>query len=150
MPKQLARVSNQEVFERIPIEQRRVGVEARAVVLAAVHEGGSTTLADFYADRLHGFFQRPRSLTYWVRPTSATRLRLFGELTATLRLLSDAEREASERLFRLVQRKDDLDFHRARQGVLKLWLFVHVSLTWALLMLGALHGLIALSFQGGA
>lgn len=149
IPKQLTRTGEQFIYERIPRLRAQVRSEARATVLEAVHTTGATTLADFYADRLHGFFARPRSLTYWWRPTGATRKRLFDELGAIDRLSTEGEHLAGERLFKLVRRKDDLDFHESRQGILKLWIFAHVSLTWGLLLIGALHGLLAVAFRGG-
>jgi hypothetical protein len=66
------------------------------------------------------------------------------------RYLSEPEQSACERLFALVRRKDDLDFHHARQTLLKLWLFLHIGLTWWLLLLAVLHGLLAHAFHGGA
>ncbi|WP_146574524.1 hypothetical protein [Botrimarina hoheduenensis] len=149
VPQQLARTSEQFVFERIPRLRSRVASDAQATVLAAVRATGATTLADLYANRLHGFFNRPRSLAYALSPTSAARKRLFNELTASRRLLTDAERTAAERLFTLIRLKDDLDFHAARQGLLKKWVFLHIALTWLLLTLGATHGLLALAFRGG-
>lgn len=149
IPKQLARTGEQFIFERIPRLRSAVQRDARAVVLEAVHATGATTLADFYADRLHGFFRRPRALRYTLRPTMGARKRLFSELRAVDRFLTEPERTAAERLYQLVRRKDDLDFHAARQGVLKAWLFAHIGLTWALLFLGAGHGLMALAFRGG-
>ncbi|MEO1498728.1 MAG: hypothetical protein AAFV43_16405 [Planctomycetota bacterium] len=150
VPKQLARTGQQYVYERVPSLRSRVAAEAREAVLGGVRATGATTLADLYADRLHGFFNRPRSLAYAIAPSGAARKRLFGELTASRRLLTDAERRAAERLFALIRQKDDLDFHAARQGLLKKWVFVHLALTFALLILGALHGVLALAMQGAA
>jgi hypothetical protein len=53
-------------------------------------------------------------------------------------------------LFALVRRKDDLDFHEARQKLLKVWLFAHIGLTYALVLLALLHALMAHAFGGGA
>lgn len=149
IPKQLARTGEQFIFERIPRLRSAVQRDASGVVLEAVHATGATTLADFYADRLHGFFRRPRALRYTLRPTTKARKRLFNELNAVDRYLTEPERSAAEKLFGLVRRKDDLDFHAAKQGVLKAWLFAHISLTWAMLLLGAGHGVMALAFRGG-
>lgn len=149
IPKQLARTGEQFVYERIPRLRAAVRQEARGVVLEAVHATGATTLADFYVGRLHGFFQRPRALRYPLRPTMASRKRLFNELSAVDRFLTESERTASERLFALIRRKDDLDFHAARQGLLKVWLFAHIGLTWSLLLLGLGHGVLVLAFRGG-
>jgi hypothetical protein len=49
-----------------------------------------------------------------------------------------------------VRRKDDLDFHEARQRLLKVWFFIHIGLTYCLVVLALLHGLLALAFRGGA
>lgn len=149
IPKQLARTSEQFIFERIPRLRGRVQTEARAKVLEAVHATGAMTLADFYADRVHGFLGRPRALRYTLWPSTRTRSRLFSELTGIDRFLTEPERNAAERLFKLIRRKDDLDFHAARQGVLKAWLFGHLALTWGLLFLGLAHGVLALAFRGG-
>jgi len=149
VPRQLARVGPQFVYERIPRLRHGVQAEARAAVLAAVDATGATTLSDFYCQRVHGFLTRPREWRYTLRPTGAARKRLFRELRAIDRFLTDAERDAAERLFQLVRHKDDLDFHAARQGVLKAWLFAHLALTWALLLVGAAHGVLALAFRGG-
>jgi hypothetical protein len=65
------------------------------------------------------------------------------------RYLSDHEQAACERMFALVRRKDDLDFHEARQKLLKLWLLVHIALTYGLVLLAFLHGLVAHAFHGG-
>lgn len=149
IPKQLARTSEQFIYERIPRIRARVQQEARETVLDAVHATGALTLADFYADRLHGFLGRPRALRYVLWPTTRARSRLFSELTGIDRFLTEPERDASNRLFKLIRRKDNLDFHAARQGVLKAWLFGHLALTWGLLLLGLGHGLLALAFRGG-
>jgi hypothetical protein len=149
IPKQLARTGEQFVYERIPRLRRRVQFEAREAILRAVIATGSTTLADFYTERVHGFLHRPRALAYAVRPSTATRKRLFRELGGLRRVLSEPELQASERLFALVRQKDDLDFHAARQGLLKLWLFAHIALTWCLLLLAAAHGVLAFAFRGG-
>jgi hypothetical protein len=71
-------------------------------------------------------------------------------MTDLRRYLSEQELAGLERLYALVRRKDDLDFHDARQRALKLWLFVHIALTCALVLLALLHGLLAHAFHGGA
>jgi hypothetical protein len=150
IPRQLARVSEEIVYERIPAFQRQVRVQADDVVLQAVTASGATTLADFYAARLFAFFRRPRGWRYLVRPTSTLRRAMMREMHDLRRYLSEQEQAGCERLFALVRRKDDLDFHDARQKVLKLWLFAHIGLTYALVLLGVLHGVLAHAFYGGA
>jgi hypothetical protein len=150
IPPQLARVGQEVIYERIPSLTRQVQRQAGEIVLESVTASGATTLADFYVTRLYDFFHRARGARYVVRPTTALRKSLMADLQNLRRYLSDNERTACERLFALVRRKDDLDFHAARQGVLKGWLFVHIALTYVLVTLGMLHGLLAIAFRGGA
>lgn len=150
IPAQLARVGEEVIFERIPALRSQVGRQADEVVMQAVTTSGTTTLADFYVDRLYGFFRRGRGIGYIIRPTTAVRRNLMAEMQHLRRYLSEAELTACERLFALVRRKDDLDFHSVRQGLLKGWLFVHIGLTYALVALALTHGLIAVAFRGGA
>ena len=150
IPPQLARVGEEVIYERIPALRHQVRTQAGDVVLESVAASGATTLADFYVGTLYDFFHRPRGLRYFARPTTAVRRSLMHELEAVRRYLSDQEQAACERLFALVRRKDDLDFHAARQLLLKTWLFAHIGLTYALVSLALLHGLLALAFRGGA
>jgi hypothetical protein len=150
IPRQLARVGEEVIYERIPALQLQVRTLAGNAVLESVTASGATTLADFYVARLFDFFHRSRGPRYFLRPTTARRRSLMHELTSVRRYLSDHEQTACERLFALLRRKDDLDFHEARQRLLKSWLFIHVGLTYGLVALALLHGLLAVAFRGGA
>ena len=149
IPAQLARLGEEIVYERIPAFRRQVRRQAGEVVLESVAASGATTLADFYTARLHDFFGRSRGWGHLMRPTSALRRSLMREMQDLRRYLSVQEQAGCERLFMLVRRKDDLDFHDARQRTLKLWLFAHIGLTYALVLLALLHGLLAHAFHGG-
>ncbi|MEM6798786.1 MAG: hypothetical protein AAF589_04660 [Planctomycetota bacterium] len=149
IPRQLARTSEEFVYERIPGLRRDVLHQSREAVLLAAGAGGATTLADHYCDRIDPYLAEPRGAAYLLLPTSAVRRRVMRELSDLKRFLSDAELAASEKLFALVRKKDDLDFHEARQGLLKRWLFVHIGLTYLLLTTATLHGWLALTMRGG-
>jgi hypothetical protein len=150
IPPQLARVGHEVIYERIPTLRQQVRQQAGEVVLGAVAASGTTTLADFYVARLYDFFHRSPGLWYLFRPTTTLRRSLMRELQTLRRYLSEQEQAACERLFSLLRRNDDLNFHEARQRLLKTWLFVHIGLTYSLVVLALLHGLLALAFGGGA
>jgi hypothetical protein len=150
IPRQLARVGEQVIYERIPGLRREVWQRANEVALAGVAASGTTTLADYYAGRLFDFLALPRSLPYQLWPTMAGRRALLGELKNMRRYLTDQEHGALEELFALVRKKDDLDFHESRQKLLKLWLFAHIALTYTLLLLAGLHAVLTHAFHGGA
>jgi hypothetical protein len=149
IPAQLARVGEEVLYERIPALHRSVQKQAGEVVVQSVTASGATTLSDFYVARLYDFFCQRRNFAYFLRPTTALRRSLMGEMQNLRRYLCESELAACERLFGLIRRKDDLDFHAARQGLLKIWLFIHIGLTYGLVALAMLHGLLALAFDGG-
>lgn len=149
-PKLLRAAGEQVVYERIPQIRRALDRDARATVLGSVSATGATTLADFYTARLYEFFARPRSFGYFLRPTGIRRRKLLHEMRDLSRYLTSQEQTACERLFGLVRKKDDLDFHHARQKLLKVWLFGHIGLTYVLIVAATWHGVMALAFRGDA
>lgn len=150
IPAQLARVGEEVIYERIPRFRRELRDRAHQAALEAVTTSGQTTVADFYSAQLYDFFERPRGWWYVLRPTTRRRRSLLAEMQDLRRYLSAGEKDLLEKLFSLVRKKDDLDFHAARQGLLKGWLFVHIALTYALLLLAAVHGVAAHAYWGGA
>lgn len=147
-PAALARAGQEVVYERIPEIRTRLARQSQQAVLASVAATGSTTLADFYMLRLYDYFVTRRSVGFMFRPTSRVRRQLLRSLRDLQRYLNAQERTSSERLFGMVRQKDDLDFHDARQRLLKLWLFFHIGMTCLLVILGTLHGLVAMAHRG--
>jgi peptidoglycan biosynthesis protein MviN/MurJ (putative lipid II flippase) len=50
----------------------------------------------------------------------------------------------------LVRQKDGLDYHHSLQLTLKLWLFVHIPLTYGLLIFSFVHIVLVYAYSGGA
>ena len=146
LPKRLTAVNEEIIFERIPAFRQKLAAQARAIALEACET--SEVLAKFYSNRLIHFFERPRSLAYMVSPSGGKRRQLVGEIEALDRFLGDEQRTASRKLAGLVRQKDDLDFHRAIQGRLKIWLFAHIGVTYSLLIVAVVHGVMAHAFSG--
>jgi hypothetical protein len=148
IPPQLTRTGEQFIYERIPALRQQVRDRAQGALERAVATSGATTLSNFYAAHLYGFLDRPRSLSYLLRPTTTGRKRLLRKLHDLRRYLNSDEQQACEKLFHIVRTKDDLDFHEARLRLLKLWLFGHLALTYSLVLLASVHGIVALAFRG--
>ena len=66
------------------------------------------------------------------------------------RFLNREEREVMKQIAELVRRKDTLDYHHSLQLTLKLWLFVHIPLTYSLLIFSLVHIVLVYAFSGGA
>ena len=84
-----------------------------------------------------------------VHPTGRTRRQLVAELEDLDRFLAGDDRRVSRELAIMVRKKDDLDYHRVMQGKLKMWLFVHIAMTYSLLIFAVVHGILAHAFSGG-
>ena len=73
---------------------------------------------------------------------------LLDDFIEVDRFLGSSEKETSRKLADLVRQKDALDFHRTGQLLLKGWLFVHIPLSYGLLVLSFVHGWLALRYSG--
>ena len=149
VPKKLSKLREEIIFERIPFFRSLVRDEAHALVVGLVTKSPADTLADFYTEELTSYFVRPRGLWYQMRPTSGRRNQLRNRLADLQRYCSPEEKEVTGRLERLIDSRDDLDYHAAMQGKLKLWLFAHIGLTCALVVVAVIHAIMAHAFRGG-
>ncbi len=149
LPGRLTGRGEEVIFERIPIFIARLREAAEDVVLRSAQETESTTIADFYAARLEPFFRGPRNYTFHMRESNRALFTLLRAISDVERYLSPKEREFSDELRALVEKKDELDYHFALQGTLKGWLFVHIPLTYGLLILALLHLVLVYACSGG-
>ncbi|MBF0448953.1 MAG: hypothetical protein HQL67_12190 [Magnetococcales bacterium] len=148
-PRRLARRGEEVIFERIPAFRAQLFEQAQSLALSSVAETRSTTLSDFFSLRLYPFFIRPRNLFQHLLESNRARFILFNEMIALERYMNEQERRSLEQLKILVGQKDDLDYHFALQGTLKLWLFIHIPATIVLWTLILLHLILVYVFQGG-
>ena len=147
VPKKLTALGDDVIFERIPSFRAQLASDARSLVLEACQH--SDVLARFYRNRLAEYFEQPRSLAYLASPNGRMRRQLMSEIDDLDRYLSNDQRSLSRQLSQMVKKKDDLDYHAAQQGRLKVWLFAHIGFTYSLLLVSILHGVMAHAFAGG-
>jgi hypothetical protein len=149
LPPRLATRGEEVLHERIPRFREEIRRRVEALVERSVVETGSDTIAGFYLDRLAAFFARPRNATAHLLQSQRPLKRLLEETAALERYLNAAERSIFAEIVAAIRTKDDLDYQYAMQGVLKLWLLVHVPLTGALLVLVPFHVVLVYAFRGG-
>lgn len=147
IPRKLTSVGDEVIFERIPAFKRHLARRAQTMVMESCEN--TPVLANFYVHRLSRFFERRRGLAYLLMPTGRTRRQLIAEIEELDRFLAHDDRRISRELAMMVRKKDDLDYHTAMQGRLKMWLFVHIAMTWSLLIFSVVHGVLAHAFGGG-
>lgn len=148
-PARLTARGEEVIYERIPVLRRKVSERAEALVLEAVEQTGYTTLADFYHARLAAFFRQPANRTRHLVQSTRPVQQLIAELNAQHRYFSAAESKVADEMKDLIRQKDSLDYHHVMQGALKLWLFVHIPLAYALVMFAVVHVLLVHAFVGG-
>ncbi len=139
LPPRLVRSGESLVYERIPVLRHRLAEEVKALVSRAETETKSTTLADLYLRVLRGYFVRVPPVLGPLAGDDPEFHRVKLELTAMQRYLNGPEAAFADQLGGLLELKRNLDYQLAAQRLLKLWLFVHIPLTYGLLVLIAAH-----------
>jgi len=147
-PRRLTARGGEVIYEKIPGLRHNLRQQAETIALGG--ENPSRTLAEFYGRRLSLFFAEFRNFGHHLVESRRPLNSLIAELEDLRRYLSEAERGALERILTLVRQKDTLDYHQALQTTLKLWLFVHLPLTWSLLIFSLVHIALVYAFAGGA
>jgi hypothetical protein len=114
-------------------------MEVENLLFSQIRETGSDTLSRHYMESMDWYFQRPRFIwshlsggrkaDYWLKQQFAT----------VNRYLSQAELEYSQQLEILANKKQGLDYQYTVQGIIKLWLLVHVPLSVMLLVMSLWH-----------
>jgi hypothetical protein len=147
LPPRLTRSGESLVYERIPLLRHRMVTEVKEIVRQAETETQSTTLADFYVRVLAGYFAHVPALLAPLAGGDAWHHRVNLELAALRRFLNSREIAIADQLAELIEAKRNLDSQLAGQRLLKLWLFVHIPLTFALLVFTAAHIWLVLQYS---
>jgi hypothetical protein len=147
LPRKLASLRTQVIFEQIPVRCGCLVAKAQAIIDQIPNR--NDTLKRFYINRVAAFLVLPRSIRFFLTPSARESRQLIDDLISMDRYLSTGDRESARQLMQIIREKDDLDYHWAIQSRLKYWLFVHLALTYSLLICGGLHGVLAHAFGGG-
>jgi hypothetical protein len=150
IPKRLTARGGEVLFERIPGIRRQLQDRAEALALQSVEQVKSSTIADFYVRELKYFFEGRRNIAAHLFEVRTPLNLLLTKIADINRYLNESERATMDEITTLVREKDGLDYHYSLQLVLKLWLFVHIPLTYSLLLWTLAHIVLIFAFSGGA
>jgi hypothetical protein len=139
LPRRLAHLGLEVIYERIPSEIAALRSRTEALIVKASRDTSSDTLGRYYAESLLWFFWRPRFLLSQTFGSARSERWVRRHSAAVRRYLNEAERRVLDEIEQLALRKCQLDAHYAVQSVLKLWLFVHVPAAMLLLALACWH-----------
>ena len=138
------------LFDRISLFRAQLAEQAEAIARESVQDGNTRSIARLYVDTLSDFFAGPRNIVAHLAASKVPQSRLLGQLSAIERYLDDAGKARLQKMRDLVEAKSNLDFHYTNGGLLRLWLFVHVPATYALLVAIVVHVVLEYAFAAGA
>jgi hypothetical protein len=149
-PRRLTSKGGEVVYEAIPEHRMRLKQAADSLAEESIEHTGFTTVSRYYEEQLQSFFAGPKNYVAHLLEVAAPRRRLLREMEEKERYLNAKEKEYFTRLAEQVEEKDRLDYQYALQRTLKLWLFVHIPLTYGLLVLAGTHVLVVYVFSVAA
>ena len=106
-------------------------------------------ITDLYTTHLGDFFQGPRNFTAHLIGSQRPLKRLTDTIDNLSRYVDQQSQAKLAYIKNLVIEKDRLDFARVSLGLTRGWLFVHVPVTYALIVLTVLHVIVVYAFSSG-
>jgi hypothetical protein len=149
VPPRLEAHGERILFDRIPLFRAQLAEQAETVARESVLDGNTQSIAKLYVNTLSDFFAGPRNILSHLAASKVPQARLLGELSAIERYLDEAGKARLLKIRDLVEAKSNLDFHYANGGLLRLWPFLHVPATYALLAGTTVHVVLEYAFSAG-
>ncbi|MGJ8654324.1 MAG: hypothetical protein ACSHX8_13780 [Opitutaceae bacterium] len=147
LPKRMQTTGPAITYEKIPQLKRALIQEIESDIAEAERETKSSTLSDFYLKKLRPFFDSAPGLLYPFASHSKFRS-LQNETENLTRYLDDTERAYHKNILSSLEQKHRLDYMQSANRLLRVWLFIHIPFTFSLLIVGLIHGIIALMYGG--
>lgn len=146
-------------LDRIPARRAELARDLRELITAPDPIAAELSLpappydawiTDLYANHLNHFFEAPRNFSSHLVGSRRPLQRLTNEIDRLSRYVDALGRAKLESISKMTTEKDRLDFARVHLTLTKAWLFVHVPVTYALIVLSVLHILVVYSYSSGA
>jgi hypothetical protein len=153
-----SRIDERVVYDRIPSRVAELARDVEAVVATPGPSASGIALPaapydawiiDLYTNHLQDFFEGPRNFSSHLIASQRPLKRLIDEINHLSPYVDAQGQEKLSRIWNLVAEKDALDFARVHFGLTRAWLFVHVPVTYGLIVLSVLHVLVVYSYSSG-
>ncbi|MEP2775682.1 MAG: hypothetical protein ABJQ29_04385 [Luteolibacter sp.] len=146
-PKRLTLAGYETPFERMADARNNIRQRAEALVLAT-EENKTPSLASLkYADQLGIFFTKHCNFLAHLRASRSPQAAHASQFDEMRRFIAKDDLPGFEELQDLVEQKHMLDYQYSLQLALRLWLFVHIPLSYSLLIFSVLHIILVHSFS---
>src|SRR5262245_11497350 len=145
-------------YDRIPIRRAELARDLQAAVaradlatpaIALPTPPYNAWIMDLYTTHLRDFFQGQRNFAGHLIGSKRALKRLTDEIDNLSTYVDKSSQEKLAVIRNLVVEKDRLDFAHVHLAISKGWLFVHVPVTYALIVLTVLHVLVVYAFSSG-
>jgi hypothetical protein len=143
MPARLTVHGENIIFERIPALRAQLRREVEELVLESFAKTQSSTISDFHESRLRNFFARRQNFWHHIVGNRKSIFRMMSDVQALHRYLNEEEQSIMRELVLRIEAKNNLDFQQSCQGLLKGWLFIHIPLTYSMILMAIVHGVMA-------
>ena len=147
-PKRLTLAGYETPYEKMPFARANLRKEAEALILTGVDGQTTPVLAEFYTKQLGLFFTKPANLMAHLRGSRGPQVAHATQFDEVERYAKKGEITMLNSLRDLVEQKHMLDFQYSLQLTLRLWLFVHIPLSYSVLVFSMLHIVLVHSFSG--
>ncbi len=148
--RRLAFLGEEIIFERIPEHTARLRERLERELAQSVEESRSSTLSDYYDERLAGYFSGNRDVASHLLGNRRPHLLRLNDLELQMRYLNQREAAFAMQLADYLEQKNTLDTHYALQGVLKYWGLLHAPIGVVLLLMVFVHIVLVYAFRGAA
>lgn len=146
-------------YDRIPTRLAELARDVQQIIAAPDPNSAAMALpapsydawiADLHANHLQGFFARRGNFFAHLIGSRRPLQRLREEISNLSRYVDAQGQKKLAAISELATEKDGLDRALVHSRLARGWLFVHVPVTYALVVLSVLHVLIVYSFSSGA
>ncbi|MFY0613340.1 MAG: hypothetical protein JXQ99_17540 [Hyphomicrobiaceae bacterium] len=149
IPDRLEQDGERISFDSMSALRSALQQRANSLLLLSSQQASFRLFQELYDATLHDFFKAPRNAIAHLRGSNRPLKRLMFELDAIEPNLNREDHQLLVDLKGLVTSKNQLDFKSAHEAALRVWLFVHVPATYALVVLSVLHALIVYAYRSG-
>jgi hypothetical protein len=149
LPQKLSREGENVIFERIPVIRKQIKDSVEETVLNSIEETDSNTISEFYREHLAGLFHKQHYIWRHIFFSDDYVHGLLEKAAELKRYLSHDELQIMEKIIDHVHSKVDIDYQYARQAMLKYWLFVHIPVTYSLIICAVFHLVLTYAYHGG-
>ncbi len=151
-------VDERTAFERIPEQRAELARKLQTLVTRADPASAALGLPvpphdawimDLYTTHLRDFFAGQRNVSAHLVRSQGPLKQLTGEIEDLARYVDPQSKDKLTAIRELVVEKDRLDFACVQQSLTRGLFFVHVPVTYALIVLSILHVVVAYAYASG-